>query len=107
RGTATNPDVLDAFALVICAAEQDPAWPGIPGHQPDIAGGRREAAGVARAMREINRIAPGAGAYMSECDYFLKDWKRAQWGANYARLAAPKRRDDPTHQVRWHNCVRL
>jgi len=105
RGTATNPDVLDAFALVICAAEQDPAWPGIPGHQPDIAGGRRQAAGVARAMREINRIAPGAGAYMSECDYFLKDWKRAQWGANYLRLAAAKRRYDPSWLFHGHHCV--
>ena len=33
RETATNPEVLDAFALVICAAEEPPAWPGIPGHE--------------------------------------------------------------------------
>jgi len=107
RRTATNPEVLDAFALVICAAEQDPAWPGIPGHQPDVAGGRRQAAEVSRAMREIYRIAPGAGAYMSECDYFLKDWKRAQWGANYPRLAAAKRRYDPSWLFRGHHCVSL
>lgn len=83
RETATNPQVLDAFALVICAAEEPPAWPGIPGHQPHVAEGRRDAAAVSSAMREIHAVAPGAGAYMSESDYFQKDWKRAYWGANY------------------------
>ncbi len=31
RQTATNPAVLDAFALLICGAVGPPAWPGIPG----------------------------------------------------------------------------
>ncbi len=105
RETAMNPEVLDAFALVICAAASGPAWPGIPGHEPKVAEGRLKAAEVTRAMREIYRIAPGAGAYMSECDYFLKDWKRAQWGANYPRLAAAKRRYDPSWLFRGHHCV--
>jgi len=103
--TATNPEVLDAFALIICAAEGDPAWPGIPGHEPDVAKGRRQAAGVTGAMDEIRKLAPYAGAYMSECDYFLKDWKRAQWGPNYPRLAAAKRRYDPHGLFRGHHCV--
>jgi FAD/FMN-containing dehydrogenase len=105
RETATNPEVLDAFALVICAAEGDPAWPGIPGHEPKVAEGRRQAVGVTRAMSEIRRLVPGAGAYMSECDYFLKDWKRAQWGANYPNLAVTKRRYDPQWIFRGHHCV--
>lgn len=105
RDTATNPEVLDAFALVICAAEEAPAYPGIPGHEPDLARGRSDAARVTRAMAEIYRIAPGAGAYLSESDYFQKDWKRAYWGANYARLAKAKRRYDPARLFRGHHCV--
>ena len=35
RDTATNPAVLDAFALIISAAEGPPAYPGIPGFEPD------------------------------------------------------------------------
>jgi FAD/FMN-containing dehydrogenase len=105
RETATNPEVLDSFALVICAAEQKPAYPGILGHEPKVSAGRAEAAGVRRAMREIYALAPNVGAYMSECDYFLKDWKRAQWGAHYPRLAAAKRRYDPAWLFRGHHCV--
>ncbi len=105
RETATSPEVLDAFALVICAAEQGPAWPGISGHEPDVADGRRQAAGVTRAMREINALVPNAGAYLSESDYFQKDWKRAYWGSNYLRLAAAKRRYDPAWLFRGHHCV--
>jgi FAD/FMN-containing dehydrogenase len=105
RETATNPEVLDAFALVICAAEQKPAWPGIKGHEPKVAAGRAEAADVTGAMREMYALAPNAGAYMSECDYFLKDWKRAQWGDHYHRLAAAKRRYDPSWLFRGHHIV--
>ena len=105
RETATNPEVLDAFALVICAAEQKPAWPGIQGHEPKVTAGRKEAAGVTRAMREMYALAPKAGAYMSESDYFQKDFKRAYWGSNYPRLAAAKRRYDPSWLFRGRNCV--
>ena len=105
RDTATNPEVLDAFALLICAADAPPAWPGIPGHEPDVEQGRRDAAGVARAMAPIRRLVPDAGAYMSEADYFQKDWKRAYWGAHYSRLAAAKQTYDPTGLFKTHHGV--
>jgi FAD/FMN-containing dehydrogenase len=106
RETATNPGVLDAFALLICASEQvEPVYPGIPGHEPDVVEARSAAAGVRRAMAEIYKIAPHAGAYMSECDYFLKDWKQAQWGRHYPKLAATKRRYDPDGLFTGHHCV--
>ena len=41
RDTATNPAVLDAFALVISGAEGPPAYPGVPGHEPDLSAARR------------------------------------------------------------------
>jgi FAD/FMN-containing dehydrogenase len=56
-------------------------------------------------MAEIYKLVPGAGAYMSECDYFLRDWKRAHWGSNYPRLARAKRRYDPHWLFKGHHCV--
>ena len=95
RDTAMNPAVLDAFALAICGAEGPPAFPGIAGREPDVAAARCDAAAVGRAMVELRRVVPGAGAYVSESDFFQADWQDAFWGANYARLLAVKRRYDP------------
>ena len=103
--TATNPEVLDAFALVICAAEGPPAWRGVPGHEPDIADARRDAAGVTRAMRPLRALVPNAGAYVSEADYFQRDWQSAYWGENYERLARIKRKYDPQNLFRGHQTV--
>jgi FAD/FMN-containing dehydrogenase len=50
-------------------------------------------------------LAPGAGCYMSESGYFRPDWKRADWGNHYPRLAAAKRRYDPHSLFRGHHCV--
>jgi FAD/FMN-containing dehydrogenase len=105
RETAMNPIAADAFALLICAAEGPPAWPGIPGHEPDLAKGRSDAAGVARAMAPIRALVPNAGCYVSESDYFAKDWQRAYWGSNYPRLLAAKRRYDPSGLFSGHHLV--
>jgi FAD/FMN-containing dehydrogenase len=93
RDTAMNPQVADAFALAICANGSGPAFPGMP--QPDRAKARRHAAAVDHAMDALRAVAPDAGSYVSESDYFLRDWQRGFWGANYPRLARAKRRYDP------------
>ncbi len=95
RDTAMNPAALDAFALAICGASSPPAYPGIPGHGPDLPAARRGAAAVGKAMGELQTLGPDAGSYVSESDFFLNDWQRAFWGPNYPRLAAVKRRYDP------------
>ena len=43
--------------LLISGAEGPPAYPGFPGHEPDLATARREAAAVDRAMDEVRRAA--------------------------------------------------
>ena len=93
RETAMNPEVLDAFALAIIAAGEDPAYSGW--REPDLTKAQVSAAAVKAADQALRSAAPGAGSYMSECDYFLNDWKRASWGHHWSRLEAIKERYDP------------
>jgi FAD/FMN-containing dehydrogenase len=95
RDTAMNPQVLDAFALAITGSAQPAAFAGVRGHEPDPAAARRDARANARAISALYRVAPGAGSYVSESDYFLGDWQRAFWGDNYRRLLRVKKRYDP------------
>lgn len=95
RDTATHPDVLDAFALAIIADGGAPAYPGLPGADPDRPRAHRDAEAIDKAMRELTRVAPDAGAYFSESNYFQRRWQRAFWGRNHARLAKVKRTYDP------------
>ena len=95
RDTATNPAVLDAFALAILGARGDPAYPGVRGHEPDEPLARRQAMAIERAAAALREVAPDGGAYVSESNYFQRDWARAFWGANAARLQAVKAAFDP------------
>ncbi|MGH9646856.1 MAG: BBE domain-containing protein, partial [Bryobacteraceae bacterium] len=95
RNTATNPQVLDAFALVIIGSAGPPAYLGMPGPEPDVARARTAAEQVAKSMAELLKVAPGAGSYVNESDYFQTDWQKAFWGENYSKLLAIKRRHDP------------
>lgn len=93
--TATNPAMLDAFALAIIAGEELPCYPGVPGHEPDLGNARRAATAINAAMLPIRRLLPAAASYVSESDYFQADWQKANWGNHYARLAAVKTHYDP------------
>ncbi len=84
RATAMNPAATEAFALAIIGAHGPPAYPGVPGHEPDGAEAKTAAAATAAAMAELRRIAPAA-SYVWETDYFEPDWRRSFWGDNYAR----------------------
>ncbi len=104
RDTATNPSVLSAFALAIIA-EDGGGYPGVRGHEPNLDEARKARDDVHRAMNELRAVAPAGGAYVSESDYFEKDWQHSYWGANYARLAAVKRKYDPAGLFFVHNGV--
>jgi FAD/FMN-containing dehydrogenase len=95
RDTAMNPAVLDAFALAISAAGEQPAYPGVAGHEPDVALARQHAQSIRNAMGELRKLVPRWGSYVGESDYFESDWQHAFWGSNHERLAAVKQKYDP------------
>jgi FAD/FMN-containing dehydrogenase len=95
QDTATNPLVLDAFALAICAGEQSHVHPRMPGHQPDLPRARSDAQAIDASMKALRAVVPQVGSYVSESNYFEANWQQAFWGTNYARLLAAKRQYDP------------
>jgi FAD/FMN-containing dehydrogenase len=105
RDTAMNPAVVDAFALVISGAGEPPAYPDVPGHEPDAAVARREADAVTAAMDEIRKLLPRVGSYVWETDYFQPHWQEAFWGENYDRLLAVKSKYDPDGLFFLHHGV--
>ena len=95
RDTAMNPAVLDAFALIISGAEGPPAYPGIPGHEPDLSIARQHADAIDKAMNEVRKLLSNVGSYVAEGNFFDEAWRESFWGSNYARLLAVKDKYDP------------
>jgi len=93
--TATNPAVLGSFALAIVADGEGPAYPGIPGHEPDVAKGRAAARAIERCMQQLRAVTGHSGSYVNETNYFETEWQQAFWGGNYPRLAQIKQKYDP------------
>jgi FAD/FMN-containing dehydrogenase len=95
KDTAMNPDVLSAFALAIIAGEGQPAFKGIAGHEPDLKNAHHESEQINKATEELLKVAPNAGSYVSESNYFEPNWQKSFWGSNYPRLAKVKKKYDP------------
>jgi FAD/FMN-containing dehydrogenase len=95
KKTATNPAVTQAFALAIVADGEMPAYPGFPREAVDTAAAHKNARLIELAAAELQKIAPGAGSYVSESNYFNARWQQAFWGENYSRLRAVKDKYDP------------
>jgi FAD/FMN-containing dehydrogenase len=105
KDTAMNPALCDAFALAIIADGQGPAYPGIAGHEPDVARGRKAAEAVHRSMNELRAVAGSGGAYVSESNFFESDFRHSYWGNNCVRLAEVKKKYDPDGLFFVHNGI--
>jgi FAD/FMN-containing dehydrogenase len=95
KDTATNPAVLDAFVLVIIADGERPSYPGLARPPMDTNAARRNAHEIDLATAELRKIAPHAGSYVSESNYFNASWQESYWGSNYSKLRAIKKKYDP------------
>ena len=93
--TATNPAVLDAFALAIIADGEGPAYPGLTRPPVDLQVAHADARAIDLAAAELRKVVPDAGSYVSESNYFNPSWQRAYWGDHYARLRGVKEKYDP------------
>ncbi len=105
RDTAMNPAVLNAFALAIIAGGDPHTSPGLSGHEPDLAAGRKAAAAITAAADELRAIVPFGGAYVSESNFFDDVWQKSFWGSNYPRLAEVKKKYDPAGLFFVHHGV--
>ena len=94
RDTATNPKVTDAFALALIVAGGKPRYPGLPSAH-DQKEAEEGARGVDRATATLRALAPDAGSYVLESNFFDPRWREHYWGTNYPRLAAIKAKYDP------------
>jgi FAD/FMN-containing dehydrogenase len=113
--TATNPEVTRAFALAIIADgeagtpfEIPSAAPGKPVRvklPKDPRAAEQDARDIDFCAAELFKVAPGAGSYVSESNYFNARWAQAYWGANYPRLQAVKKQYDPEGLFFVHNGV--
>src|SRR5277367_825175 len=68
KDTAMNPAVVDAFALAITGDFGQPAYPGVPGHEPDAAAARTQGEAVEKSMDAIRKLLPRVGSYVWETD---------------------------------------
>ena len=105
KTTSMNPAVLDAAALIIIYAGESQAYSIANGLQPNYDQGKQEAKNVTAAMAYFRRLAPNAGTYINEADYFQEGWQRAFWGDNYKKLLAIKKKYDPKGVFYCHHCV--
>ena len=104
RDTVTNASVMDAFCLAIIAAGGAPRYAGLPA-PTDQAKAEKDARAVDRATAILRVIAPNAGSYLSESNFFNANWRQEFWGGNYPRLAAVKAKYDPDGLLTVHHGV--
>lgn len=95
KDTATNPALCEAFALAIIADGEGPAYPGQPQAHVNTDVAHKNARTIDLATAELRKVAPDAGSYVSESNYFNAQWQQAYWGPNYPKLRAIKNKYDP------------
>jgi len=102
KQTSMDPRVFDANALVIMSSSSDKP---VLGKSDIPADKKKEVDNIYKAMEMIEALAPQAGSYANEADYFQKDWQNIFWGSNYKHLLSIKNKYDPKGLFYCHHCV--
>jgi hypothetical protein len=105
KTTSVNPSLYDSATLVLMASGTNNYYPEIKGQKLNHNQAIRQRDKVSHAMSYFERLAPNAGSYANEGDYFQKNWQHVFWGANYARLYQIKQHYDPHGLFYCHHCV--
>ena len=93
--TAMNPGVTESFALALIADGERPSYPGEARPPMDLEAAHRDARAIDAASAELRKVAPQAGSYLSESNFFNDRWQQDYFGSHYARLRAIKQQYDP------------
>lgn len=102
KSTSMNPSVYNAGALAIMSYSTDKVQLGKPKMTPQI---QQKVDNIYKAMGMIMALAPDAGTYANEADYFQKNWQQVFWGDNYNKLLKIKNKYDPNGLFYCHHCV--
>ncbi|API86481.1 FAD-binding protein [Francisella uliginis] len=102
KQTAMHPGVFDAGALAIMSYSSDKPQIDKSKMSPDV---KKKVDDIYKAMSMIQNLAPNAGTYANEADYFQKDWQKVFWGDNYSHLLNIKNKYDPQGLFYCHHCV--
>ena len=100
-----NPAANDAAGWILMMGRQENAFPGVPGHEPDMNRAKEVSGRIDAGMRILRDASVGAGTYSNEADYHEPDWQEAFWGSNYPRLLSIKQKYDPANFFRTHHSV--
>jgi FAD/FMN-containing dehydrogenase len=103
--TSMHPGVMNAAGMVMLSNVQQYVFPNIKSFQPDYSQAKAKAKIAEKAAQFIDDVAPNAGTYVNEADYFEPHWQQSFWGEHYARLLEIKKRVDPTRLFSCHHCV--
>jgi hypothetical protein len=105
RNTATNPAMLNAFALAVVGKSGKPRYPGFDQRPGWSAEGVEDAQRIREAMDVLRQIAPNGGSYISLSDYYNDDWVLKYWGSNAGRLSQIKAMYDPDDLFSVHHGI--
>jgi FAD/FMN-containing dehydrogenase len=89
----------------IIADGEGAAYPGMAQPAMDLEAAHRDARAIERATAELRKVAPDAGSYVSESNFFNKRWQQDYWGEHYPRLRSVKKKYDPEGLFFVHNGV--
>ncbi|WP_440994495.1 FAD-dependent oxidoreductase [Cysteiniphilum litorale] len=104
--TAVNPAVEEAAGLIVITSGNNSPASTLFGLSDSMKKDMQvESKQTKDAIMLFKKLAPNAGTYINETDYFEPKWQKAFWGDNYQKLLKIKLQYDPDGLFYCHHCV--